>query len=239
MITEKHFALSHAAFWHQLLPTAEGYVRECNTEAARFQEPLESSLPPSQRGMINEVAFRLFAAGIRLASSPAKLSPDVIEECIREARDHILRMREAQRVPVQAPEKAGIVEAVTLAGRIEKFFETGSPGTPVVSPRFLGCGWLDACQADVLAEGVLFEVKAGERGFRSIDLRQVLCDLGLNFAAKFYDIRDVCLVNPRSGRYVSETVERLCQRTAGRPAVEVLGDIVEYISEPPGRYASG
>lgn len=239
MITEKHFALSHAAFWHQLLPTAESYVRECNAEAARFEQPLESSLPPIQRGMINEAAFRLFAAGIRLTLSPAELAGSVLEECIREARDHILRMREAQRVPVQAPEEAGIVEAVTLAGRIDKFFKRASPGTPIVFPPFLGCGWLDACQAEVFAEDVLFEVKGGERGFRSIDLRQILCYCALNFAAKSYDIRSVCLVNPRSGRYVSETLERLCQRTAGRPAVEALGDIVEYISEPTVRYANG
>lgn len=238
MITEKHFALSHAAFWHQLLPTAESYVRECNTEANRFREPLASSLPADQRGMINELAFRLFAAASRSSGCAAQLSAAVREDCVREARDHILRMREGQRAPARAPGEADLLEALVLAARIEQFFKKAAPGALVVFPAFRGCGWLDACQADVLADGVLFEVKAGERGFRSIDLRQVLCYCALDFAAKSYDIRDVCLVNPRSGRYVSETLERLCQRTAGRTAVEVLGDIVEYVSEPPGRYSS-
>ena len=237
MITEKHFALYHAAFWHQLLPTAESYIRECNTESNRFERPLESSLPASERGMVNEVAFRLFAAGTRVSGGAMEVAPSDQEECIREAREHIQRMRAGKR----SVELGGgsIDEATTLARRLEQFFSKATTGPLTVFPPFRGCGWLDTCQADALAGGVLYEVKAGERNFRSVDLRQLICYCALNFAAKAYDIRDVCLVNPRSGKYVSETLERLCQRTAGRAAVEVLGEMVEYVSEPPGRYGGG
>jgi hypothetical protein len=82
-------------------------------------------------------------------------------------------------------------------------------------------------------------VKAGERGFRGSDIRQMLCYCALNFASKKYEIEDLCLVNPRSGRYITATVEYLCMRVASRSAAEVLADIVEYVSEPPGRYATG
>jgi hypothetical protein len=132
-----------------------------------------------------------------------------------------------------------LLEAVVLAERLQEFFAKASQTPMTIFPSFPGCGWLEQCEGDVFADGVLFEVKAGERSFRSADVRQLLCYCGLNFASKPYEIVDVCLVNPRTGRYVSENLERMCQRLSGRPATEVLADIVEYVSEPPGRYVTG
>jgi hypothetical protein len=65
-----------------------------------------------------------------------------------------------------------------------------------------------------------------------IDVRQTLLYCALEFAAKAYDIRDICLVNPREGTYFTESLIHLCDLVAGRSATEVLGEIVEYVSEP-------
>jgi hypothetical protein len=235
MITEKHFVLSHSAFWHQLLPTVEDYIRECNLSAPRYQDPLVSRLPPEQRGVTNETGFRLFSHGLRESRSAASLSPATRDECAAAALDQIRRMRERQRAPVKELDAAGMDEAVTIALRLEDFFSQARVDTPIPFPAFPGCGWLDTCCGDILAASVLFEIKAGDRSFRSVDLRQLLCYSALNFAAKSYSILDVCLVNPRSGRYISESLEDVCRRSAGRPAAEVLADIVEYVSEPASR----
>src|SRR5438128_1092365 len=57
-------------------------------------------------------------------------------------------------------------------------------------------------------------------------------------ASKRYPIANVCLVNPRRGVFLQETLEGLTQELSGRPATEVLGDIVEYLSEPSDRHRS-
>jgi hypothetical protein len=62
VITEKRFAASHHAFWHELLPMGEHYVRQCNLKLARFDAPLRSQLSPKLRGVVNELGFRLFVA---------------------------------------------------------------------------------------------------------------------------------------------------------------------------------
>ncbi len=83
---------------------------------------------------------------------------------------------------------------MSLAHNLSTFFRYAKARTHFtirtirVSPRFEGCGWLDECEADFLTSNVLVEVKAGDRAFRSIDLRQVLIYCALNFASKKYDI---------------------------------------------------
>jgi hypothetical protein len=56
----------------------------------------------------------------------------------------------------------------------------------------------------------------------------------LNFSAKSYEINSICLINPRSGTYFTDDLEHLCHQTAGTGAANVLGEIMNYISEPFG-----
>ena len=84
----------------------------------------------------------------------------------------------------------------------------------------------------MLGDRTLFEVKAGDRLFRGTDVRQALCYCALGFSAKLYDIDSICLVNPRSGTYFQDDLETLCWKIAGLNAAELLGEIVDYISEP-------
>lgn len=239
MITEKHFSLSHAAFWHDLLPVAESYIRELNAESARFCEDLDSSLPPEGRGLVNETGFRLFAESLATGCAPSELDKEQRSRCADKACQHVSGLRKFHRAPLRDLDVAGMTEALVIADRLLLFFSKATTATPIVLPQFAGCGWIEQCQGDVLAGSELVEIKAGARLFRSVDLRQVLCYCALNFASKTYDIVNASLVNPRSGRYVSESLEHMCRRLSGRPATGVLSDIVAYISDPPDRYAAG
>lgn len=236
MITEKHFSLSHAAFWRQLLPMSESYMRECNGTFNWFERPLNPMSPSHQRGFINELGFRLFAIGLELKQHPSDLSKEILESSIKETLHYISRFRQLSRQSVSPPDEYGCLEAKHIAERIHMFCCTMQLQSLQTFPLFLGCGWLGHCQGDLLSQNMLIEVKSGERGFRSADIRQVLCYCALNFASKEYEISKVCLLNPRSGKYISESLEKICYRLSGRSATEVLSEIVEYISEPFGRY---
>lgn len=213
------------------------YIRECNGMAARFSPPVDSELPSDLRGVVNEIGFRLYAESVKREQPLPSLSRETVEGCTRDALNHISRLRQLHRGPLEAPDNVAMQEAFVIAERLRLFFVQAGKPKPNIFPNFRGSGWLDACEGDALADGVLFEIKAGDRPFRSSDIRQLLCYCALNFASKDYEIADVCLVNPRLGRYITESVETLCLRMSGRPAVEVLSDVIQYVTEPAGRYA--
>lgn len=140
-----------------------------------------------------------------------------------------------QAPPVQITVE-GKKEALLLAGRLTSYFSAKPWQTLNPKPFFPGCGWIDDAEGDVLGNHTLFEIKAGERQFRSADIRQLLCYCALGFSAKLYDIDSVCLLNPRSGTFFQDDLETLCQRIAGMSAADVLGEIVNYVSEPLSLY---
>lgn len=235
MITEKTFATNFGGFWQELLPMLEQYIRLSNLRAERFAPPMKSDLDPASRGLVNELGFRIFAAMPQHGKSASELPEDIVQSCVDAALRHIRTMRQFSRRPVPPPTPAHLQEARHLAAILGTFFFGERHYSEVIiAPTFRGCGWLESCDGDVLGSETLFEVKAGDRGFRGVDVRQVLAYCALNFADKQHSIGRVCLVNPRLGRWFEEDVDALCREAGGASAVEVLSDIVEYVSSWSG-----
>lgn len=237
MITEKQFALGFSGFWQSLLPMMENHIRSTNERLQRFARPMVSSAPTATHGLVSELAFRMFVTSAHEKLPVEDLSSDQIRACVEAATSHIRGMRQLSRTPVPDPRPNEIAEATLLAERHALFFKRADE--LILMPTFPGCGWLMECSGDVISDSMLYEVKAGQRGFRSLDVRQTLIYCALNFAAKQHDIASVCLVNPRLGVFIEEDLEDLCLSLSGAPAVEVLAAIVEYCSESQDRYNIG
>src|SRR5688572_23421659 len=156
----------------------ERHVRTINLNVQRFAPPMSSLSRPASHGIVNELAFRLFVAASESGQTIDALSDEAIASAIDSATGHIRGLRQLSRTPIQDPESAELREATALAKRHVRFFRR--KGDLGLLPRFPGCGWLGECAGDVLAEGTLFEVKAGQRAFRSTDVRQVLIYCALN-----------------------------------------------------------
>src|SRR5687768_5831729 len=143
MITEKHFALSQSAFWQQLLPLAQTYIRECNVQAARFCEGLQSDLPPPARGLVNEVGFRLFGQAWASACSPRELTKEQVAQCVGEATQHVMNLRRFHRPALKTLDADSTIEAMLIADRLVLFFSKAATRQLILFPQFPGCGWLD------------------------------------------------------------------------------------------------
>jgi hypothetical protein len=239
VISEREFVMNFTAFWHELLPMSEEYVRTCNQSYERFSKPLRSNNPADGRGLVNEIGFRLFASSLRHSDFVGNLSRDAVVQSVEEARDFIYLLRERSRTAPRLPSSLELDEAMVIAKRLEDFFSAEHALTGLEAfPLFPGCGVVDECAGDVLGGDTLFEIKAGDRNYRGIDFRQMLTYLALNRESGKYDIGQICLVNPRLGTFVFESVDGLCEELSGRGALEVLDDIVQFISDPPDRYGA-
>jgi hypothetical protein len=192
-----------------------------------------------ERGIINELGFRLFVRSSRLGQGVKSWTEDVMTEEAAAALRYVARMRQFGRMTPSAPTGAGMIEAQAIADRLLSFFREVGGEEIICAPAFRGCGWIADCCGDVFRGGVLFEIKAGDRAFRGIDLRQVMCYAALNFASKQYDIHSLCLVNPRHGTYFHASLNDVCHGLAGKSSVELLNSIVDYVSEPMERYRTG
>lgn len=230
MITEKAFALSHRSFWAEIASLLSYFVKKQDAYVESVFEPLRR-VTADDRGLIGELATRLFAAGYEKGIAPGDLSPGEIQHCVGESINFIQRFRAFPRQLTLTASAEGKEEAKCLANRLRGFF--GLRETRLrLWPEFPGCGWLDSVQGDALGARTLYEIKCGQARVRGKDLKQILCYLALNYASKTYPIDQIGLINPRTGVVLGCTVESLCREVSGRTAPGLLADIVEHVSTP-------
>jgi hypothetical protein len=232
MISEKKLVVSHTSFWRSILPMADSFTRMMNSHARPFADPYPSTFPPQRNAGISELAFRLFDASGEFP--PELVADDVV--------DHPLTIRLAANTRKYigkldgSIEEGGItreerIEAARLWSRLSRHFRDNEGGYPIVTrPKFIGCGFVDDCEGDILAGTVLYEIKNVERDFRLVDVRQLLAYVALNSAAPRHRIEAVALLNARSGKFFRMRLNSLALAVAGVPASELLSGIVDYLT---------
>ncbi len=230
MINENTFASSHKSFWLRVVPILSQFVKVQNTQLERFYKPFNSTTRDN-RGLIAELSFRLFAASYQASCKVAELHEAELQSCIKQSIDFIHRFRAYSRQPELEITSEGLSEASKLADRLLGFFSSENTSLKLW-PNFPGCGWLDSIEGDLLGGSTLYEIKCGQSKLRGKDIRQILCYLSLNHASKVYEIKEICIFNPRIGTVFRCTIETLCLGISGTTGPILLGDIVEYISEP-------
>lgn len=233
MISEIVFARDFSSFWRITTPTIEGFVRRLNSGLYdRDFGPLRAATAPDRRSFVNEVAFELFCGRVAAAQrgEERQLLDDMLRSAAAVVREAATRMlREGDYDADLSQEECDDVREQVR--RLIQRLLSASPLTQfVLRPQFPDCGTIDTCHGDVLAGEILFEIKAGARAFRSIDVKQLVTYLALNHASRRYAINLVGLVNPRIGISVEMTVSEFCYEVSGRDAAGLLGSIVHGIS---------
>jgi len=209
----------HSSIWRQVAPTLEQFVRWVNTNVRSIAPAIAWRGHTERNPLIAEVGFRLAEGGFDAAT----ILPFEVEE---RARQMILQL---PRGAAAAQRLHGFEwqQAAELGKAIRNYTAT----LPVAqfSPTVPGCGVVDTAIADILSEDNLIEVKAVKRPFRGSDFRQVL-----TYAAMYYasgrEIRDVAVYNPRLGDIVSMPLDSLAVGVSGHHRVELMQDIVSYMT---------
>ena len=230
MISELTFSREYGSFWRAITPTSEAFVRQINLGLSeRWYRPLAGETASTRRAFVNELGFCLFrelgggAWRGRGWVRPADRDV-VVRGAVGEAWRRVGSLAERAGGHRLGVEEGELREAMNLAGRLQAYFREAQD--LMVEPTFAGCGVVDACRGDLLADSILTEIKAGERPFRSVDIRQILTYLALNQSSpEPKPILEVCILNPRLGLAFKTTVHDLCFNVSGLETRQLLDSV--------------
>jgi hypothetical protein len=232
VISETLFASHYASLWRSLTPALEEFVRRANMDGyEREWVPMPAASEADRRGIVNEAGFLLFKSiafaergevGSRVKSE--------MRPAFATATEYVDTVPTSpETVSFSVPESR---EAAVIAARLYNFFSgMRDKGSLVVSPPFKGSGVISSCFGDVLVgSDRLFEVKNGDRSFRSVDYRQLIVYLALNFAENGIAFRSIGLVNCRRGISVEVDTEHFARSVSGQSAVSLCHFVIEAMS---------
>jgi hypothetical protein len=149
--------------------------------------------------------------------------------------DYVNRFSTTGKLGILQIPQYRLTEAVELSERSVKFFVEHEALSPLTKrPVFPGCGIIAPCEGDLRTDNTLYEIKAVDRNFRSMDMRQLFVYCALNRAANLKPIYRIGLVNPLLGTYWVRDLDRVAYRVGGTLAAELLDDIIEFSLSPAG-----
>jgi hypothetical protein len=189
---------------------------------------------PMRRGFINEVAFAAFCQSARRGQGwqPGRLSKAELDHAVASVRSLTVRKEiHGETIPEEGPVAEELLDIEEQRDRLLKFvFLNRSIDTLVVEPVFPGCGIIDASKGDLIVSDILFEVKAGDRLFRSIDVRQLIMYSTLNYISQSFRIERLGLFNPRIGVSATISIDDLCFEISGKNSTELFSEITAVVS---------
>jgi hypothetical protein len=236
LISATVFAKGYTTAWKSIAPTTDIFVRRLNANLyapIRDREfpPLQSVVDAKRRGLINEIAFKLFARSmVEIWSNEAEIIR-AISEAAADVQVANARLRGMPASEFASPTQTEIEEVFSLFERLRWYFALASEGARIeLYPKFAGCGILDTSAGDVYFSGKLYEVKAGDRSFLSVDIKQLLVYAALNKAAAARELNELGLFNPRTGVSFTIALNQLCLEISGRPSDDLLTEIIRVVS---------
>lgn len=229
MTSETSFAEQHTSTWRMLTPTIDIYIRRINLELYERQfPPLQSEVRPDRRGFVNEVAFNIFCEEPRTIPLN-KWADSSFTKAVAEAKLQIAALGES--TIYYSPTFDEIDDIQQQVYRYRSFFYKLSNGGQLeLRPHFRGSGIIDSCDGDIYVSGILLEIKAGQRTFRAVDLKQLLTYAALNISEPARPIHRLGLFNPRMGVSFISTLSDVCYQVSGSTASELLQEIIQVIS---------
>lgn len=233
MISEIKFSTSYVSFWKNLLPFSDLYVRRANLNLVENKfDPMEDVFA-KQRDVINEIAFIVFSKfrdqlTINDINYFKIISSEDFSIIFKQAVKKISLLRRGE-VDIQEDSITNHIKA-DISHIVNRLFSIFMGLDIIVFPSFPGCGILDNCEGDIIENGTLYEIKAGQRNFRSSDFKQVLIYLSLAKISGSIDINKVALFNPRMGIHYEEYTNIFCRDISGKTETELYGDIEYFLT---------
>jgi hypothetical protein len=242
MISEHKFVTSFTSAWREVMPLGDNYWRKQNLLLLPKQPIVKNVAAPDIRGLVNELAFMSFCEILESSASHESLLPyskdmdkriaTTVTNSIPSAVSYINRLPFTNEVSSDDIGHDCTSEAQYLVRNLLRFFPLN--GAYELRPKFNGCGLLSACEGDLISNGCLYEIKAGDRPFRISDIRQLLVYAALAYANDSLSFDRIGLCNPRKGLIWVKSIDSVCQSVSGQRASEVLANLILHFDSIDG-----
>lgn len=230
MISETFFSSHYTSVWRGLAPTMEDFVRENNLRGyQRLYAPLISEVESARRGLVNEAAAILLSRDINWNGVFTIRRRVDLTDVFQEAHRYITG--DIKLAKFEAPSDAEVRETRELYSRLRELF--GGPAAHLYRPNppFRGCGLIASCNGDIIGnDGSLYEIKNGERSFRSLDYRQISVYFALYYAQKKVIIPTLSLVNARMGISIKMQSDDFARGVSGLSAADYCQNLIDSFS---------
>lgn len=235
MISERSFAKGYSSFWNELLPGSSSYVRLINTGLKdSVYAPIEKKDIPGRRALVNGISFEVFREVIkgRIEFDNVKgidLKEKILEEIVEKELKFLKRIDYAGEY-----DKGMGINEISIIKEMSRrlILQFRRYKDLVFYPKFKGCGIIFEVTGDLMYLDTLAEIKAGERNFSILDLRQLFIYGALNHAmVESKQINKFHLFNPRTGIVWLENVDTVAENLSGSGINYVYSEIINYVSE--------
>ena len=221
--------------WKDVTPWMDAFIHDAGKHFLTrcFPDIVVSDRASVEAGIVNELAFSLVKVAWPGGEHPRAIVdydpryPQIVSDSI----DRI-RARSGDASATLSPD--GGSEALKVAMRLNWMLRTRilTSTEELNSAAFRvpikGSGFVGPLEADVLAGGLLLEIKAGQRSIQARDVRQLLLYASLLSEAG-RDLDSVCWVNPRRGEVIRLSAEEISHRVSGRAWYELRSRIVSAL----------
>jgi len=229
VISEHQFATHYSSVWHAITPLADGFWSVENLMVDRIAPPLTPKAPKGMRAVVNETAFRAFCS-LHSKAKPVNRGDVLVAigEQLADSISYVGRFSATPPLTMADVDDECLKEAGSLVFRLLHYF----PGREATTlrPMFSGCGLISACEGDVIEGSCLYEIKAGDRPFRVVDLRQLLSYSALAYAKGTLSFTEIGLFNPRTGVAWRKSLEEVSHAISGLRLSDTLSALVEQFS---------
>ena len=226
MIGATRFSRAYGSFWRNVTPTIDLFVRKINLDLyERVEPPADYQVEPKRIAFVAETAFALFDQQSRHHGDRTLFFERFTEQATDEARRRLALLNAENIGDDLNPDELNATQE--LYRRLSSFFSRSQGRELVLRPDFPGCGFVDQSEGDVIYGDALFEIKAVDRDFRSVDIKQLITYAALNHKSGSYHFREIGIFNPRRGTEFRMGLDDVCMEVAGISAIELL-EIIAY-----------
>jgi hypothetical protein len=235
MSTELSIINGYSRFWEELFIGSKIYIPIMNKqEAEKAFEPLDIEDIPQRRPLINEIAFSIFEKFcLKELDNNYVQNLNLDDTLLRKLhQEKLINLYEIIYLGRSFTHDLIEDELTIIKEMAQRLIKTFSDREGLkVSPTFAGCGIVHEARGDIYYKETLVEVKAGDRNFKSQDIRQLFIYGALNSKQQEpLDIKYFQLFNPRTGLIWEEEIGAIAWKIAGSSPFEVFNELIEFIS---------
>ena|GEM_PF-5704091 len=230
MISEKMFIRNYSGFWSALFPLQKTFIKGVILESSQNQCERELRITGRRFSFVSEVGFQMYSKCFyeRIDVNSVKYNSALHNSIEELCKQKFKLFGDDDDTICDSLSETEFGDSQKIAYILENKF---CNRRVLMSPMFCGCGIIDTCYGDIIADDILFEIKAVNRNFNMMDFKQLVTYCSLNHITKTHVINSIGLFNPKKNMSYVISLDLFAATIAGTKINDVYWNVIHFISQ--------